>query len=33
MSRERFCKYCGWDVDEPDLEVLSFFHQELLEGL
>ena len=28
MSRDRFCKYCGWNVDEPDLEVLSFFHQD-----
>ena len=25
---KRICKYCGWDVDESDLEVLSFFHQD-----
>jgi hypothetical protein len=26
--KDRLCKYCGWNVDEPDLEVLSFFHQD-----
>jgi hypothetical protein len=25
---KRICKYCGWDMDEPDLEVLSFFHRD-----
>jgi hypothetical protein len=28
ISSERICKYCGWNMDEPDLEVLSFFHQD-----
>ena len=25
---KRICRYCGWDMDEPDLEVLTFFHQD-----
>ncbi|CAN5510576.1 hypothetical protein BH18THE2_BH18THE2_36840 [soil metagenome] len=28
IDTKRICKYCGWDIDEPDLEVLSFFHQD-----
>ena len=28
ITPKRICKYCGWDVDESDLEVLSFFHQD-----
>jgi hypothetical protein len=28
ISSKRICKFCGWDIDEPDLEVLSFFHQD-----
>ncbi len=26
--RKRICKYCGWDMDDPDLEVLEFMHSE-----
>jgi hypothetical protein len=28
IDTKKICKYCGWDMDEPDLEVLSFFHQD-----
>jgi hypothetical protein len=28
ITQKRICKYCGWDMDEPDFEVLSFFHQD-----
>jgi hypothetical protein len=28
IDPKRICKYCGWNMDEPDLEVLSFFHQD-----
>jgi hypothetical protein len=28
ISSRRICKFCGWDIDEPDLEILSFFHQD-----
>jgi hypothetical protein len=23
--KDKVCKYCGWNVDEPDLEVCPFF--------
>ena len=22
----KLCEYCGWDIEEQDLEILSFFH-------
>jgi hypothetical protein len=25
---KRICKYCGWDMDESDLETLIFFHSD-----
>jgi hypothetical protein len=27
-EKKRICKYCGWDMDEPDLEILGFFHSD-----
>jgi hypothetical protein len=24
----RICKYCGWDMDERDLDILNFFHSD-----
>jgi CheY-like chemotaxis protein len=26
LENKRLCKYCGWDMDEADPEILSFFH-------
>jgi len=26
LQKNRICKYCGWDLDEPDPEVLAFLH-------
>ena len=26
LEEKRICKYCGWDLDEPDSEILAFFH-------
>jgi hypothetical protein len=26
LEIKRICKYCGWRLDEPDLEILAFFH-------
>jgi CheY-like chemotaxis protein len=26
LEKKRICKYCGWDLDEPDSDILSFFH-------
>ncbi|MDP9289721.1 MAG: response regulator [Thermoproteota archaeon] len=28
LQNKRICKYCGWDIDEPDSEILSFFHSD-----
>jgi hypothetical protein len=28
INPKRICKYCGWDMDEPDLEILYFFHED-----
>jgi hypothetical protein len=28
MKKKRICKYCGWDMDESDLEILTFFHSD-----
>ncbi len=25
---KRICRYCGWNMDEPNIEILSFFHQD-----
>jgi hypothetical protein len=22
----KLCEYCGWNIEEQDLEILSFFH-------
>ena len=27
-KKVRICKYCGWNIDEPDLEILTFFHSD-----
>ena len=27
-KKERMCKYCGWNIDEPDLEILNFLHSD-----
>jgi hypothetical protein len=27
-KKQRICKYCGWNIDEPDLEILSFLHSD-----
>jgi len=27
-KKERICKYCGWNMDEPDLEILNFLHSD-----
>lgn len=26
FEKKRICRYCGWDLDEPDSEILFFFH-------
>jgi DNA-binding response OmpR family regulator len=26
LENKRICKYCGWRLDEPDPEILAFFH-------
>jgi len=26
LGKKRVCKYCGWDIDEQDSEILAFFH-------
>ena len=26
LEIKRICKYCGWRLDEPDHEILAFFH-------
>ncbi|HKG42184.1 MAG TPA: hypothetical protein VKA98_08605 [Nitrososphaeraceae archaeon] len=27
-KKKRICKYCGWDMDESDVEILIFFHSD-----
>lgn len=27
-KEKRICKYCGWDMDESDIEILIFFHSD-----
>ena len=27
-KKKRICKYCGWDMDESDIEILIFFHSD-----
>jgi len=27
-DEKRICKYCGWDMDESDIEILIFFHSD-----
>jgi hypothetical protein len=27
-DEKRMCKYCGWDMDESDIEILFFFHSD-----
>ena len=27
-KEERICRYCGWNIDEPDLEILTFLHSD-----
>lgn len=28
LEKNRICKYCGWDMDEQDSEILAFFHSD-----
>jgi hypothetical protein len=27
-DEKRICKYCGWDMDESNIEILIFFHSD-----
>jgi hypothetical protein len=27
-KKKRICKYCGWDMDESNIEILIFFHSD-----
>lgn len=28
MEQKRICRFCGWDLDEQDPKILTFFHSE-----
>jgi hypothetical protein len=28
INNKRICNYCGWNMDETDIEILIFFHSD-----